>query len=259
MPDLRLQGGPGSRRPENSAAAAARRGGGELPAHWKTRPQAQRRAAENRGRPGNVRRHGGRHPDHVRAGERPAHGSTLFSLLAGAPHAPMGPCDMDTLILLHGLRFIDNFFPSGGFAFSSGLEAAVQDGAVRNAGDLSRYVTDLLWVGLGTREGVAARLGHRTAVTGRLDMAIAADRELDAMKLGKEGRLASRQMGRQMIKAGDDGTAPTVVSRFAGAVADGRTPGHLPVCVGVLLGGRGWGAQETVAAFLYQSATGLLS
>jgi len=166
---------------------------------------------------------------------------------------------MDALILLHGLRFIDNFFPSGGFAFSSGLEAAVQDGAVRNAGDLSRYVTDLLWGGLGTREGVAARLGHHTAVTGRLDMAIAADRELDAMKLGKEGRLASRQMGRQMIKAGDDGTAPTVVSRFAGAVADDRTPGHLPVCVGVLLGGRGWGAQETVAAFLYQSATGLLS
>ena len=167
--------------------------------------------------------------------------------------------DMDALILLHGLRFIDSFFPSGGFAFSSGLEAAVQDGAVRNAEDLSQYVTDLLWGGLGAREGVAARLGHRTAVTGRLDLAIAADRELDAMKLGREGRLASKQMGRQMMKAGDDGTAPAIVSRFARALEDGRTPGHLPVCLGVLLGGRGWGAQATVAAFLYHSATGLLS
>jgi urease accessory protein len=166
---------------------------------------------------------------------------------------------MDALILLHGLRFIDSFFPSGGFAFSSGLEAAVQDGAVRNAEDLSRYVTDLLWGGLGTREGVAARLGHRAAVTDRLDLAISADRELDAMKLGREGRLASRQMGRHMMKTGDDGTAPAVLRRFARAVEEGRTPGHVPVCLGVLLGVRGWGAQETVAAFLYHSVTGLVS
>jgi urease accessory protein len=166
---------------------------------------------------------------------------------------------MDTLILLHGLRFIDSFFPSGGFAFSSGLEAAVQDGAVRKPEDLSRYVTDLLLDGLGGREGVAAHLGHRAAVTGRLDLAISADRELDAMKLGREGRLASRQMGRHMMKAGDDGTAPAVLTRFARAVEGGRTPGHVPVCLGMLLGVRGWGAQETVAALLYHSVTGLVS
>ena len=35
------------------------------------------------------------------------------------------PVRMETLALLHGLRFIDSFFPSGGYAFSSGLEAAV--------------------------------------------------------------------------------------------------------------------------------------
>ena len=40
---------------------------------------------------------------------------------------------MDTLSLLNGLRFVDSFFPSGGYAFSSGLEAAVQGGAIRNA------------------------------------------------------------------------------------------------------------------------------
>jgi urease accessory protein len=37
---------------------------------------------------------------------------------------------MNTLALLNGLRFVDSFFPSGGYAFSSGLEAAVQGGAV---------------------------------------------------------------------------------------------------------------------------------
>ena len=44
---------------------------------------------------------------------------------------------MNTLSLLNGLRFVDSFFPSGGYAFSSGLEASVQGGAVRNAEELS--------------------------------------------------------------------------------------------------------------------------
>ena len=35
---------------------------------------------------------------------------------------------MNTFSLLNGLRFVDSFFPSGGYAFSSGLEAAVQGG-----------------------------------------------------------------------------------------------------------------------------------
>ena len=53
---------------------------------------------------------------------------------------------MNTSSLLKGLRFVDSFFPSGGYAFSSGLEAAVQGGAVRNAEDLSRYVVELLTI-----------------------------------------------------------------------------------------------------------------
>jgi len=166
---------------------------------------------------------------------------------------------MDALALLHGLRLIDSFFPSGGFAFSSGLEAAVQDGAVRDADGLSRYLTDLLQGGLGIREAVAAGLGHRAAVTGKVEVAVAADHELDAMKLGREARLASRQMGRHMLRAVAEEMAPALLHRFAMAVKDGRTPGHLPVCLGVLLGVRGWGRHETVAAFLYHSVTGLVS
>ena len=43
---------------------------------------------------------------------------------------------MNTRSLLTGLRFVDSFFPSGGYAYSSGLEAAVQGGAVKTADDL---------------------------------------------------------------------------------------------------------------------------
>ena len=107
---------------------------------------------------------------------------------------------MKTLSLLQGLRFVDSFFPSGGYAFSSGLEAAVQGGLVRNSEDLSKYVIETLTAGIGEREAVATGLAHDAVISGMVAIAVSADHELDAMKLGREGRMASRQMGRQVIR-----------------------------------------------------------
>ncbi|RKG98703.1 urease accessory protein UreF [Corallococcus praedator] len=48
------------------------------------------------------------------------------------------------------LQLADSGFPTGGFAHSGGLEAAVQQGEVRGAGDVRRFVEALLWqAGLG--------------------------------------------------------------------------------------------------------------
>ena len=167
---------------------------------------------------------------------------------------------MNTLALVQGLRFIDSFFPSGGYAFSSGLEAAVQAGAVRNADDLSRYVADCLRMGLGTSDAVAVALAHRAATEENIHIACDADQELDAMKLCRELRGSSRQMGRQVIR-----TAAAHVSRkfmlhdFAARVESDQSPGHLAVCLGLTLGTFGWTRQSSVAAFLYQSAVGFVS
>jgi urease accessory protein len=111
---------------------------------------------------------------------------------------------MDTVALLNGLRFVDSFFPSGGFAYSSGLEAAVQGGVVKNSDQLVDYVDDLLRGGMARCEASAVCVASRAGATGKLAPAIAADRELDSLKLGREGRHASRQMGRQVIGASAD-------------------------------------------------------
>jgi urease accessory protein len=167
---------------------------------------------------------------------------------------------MNTLALLKGLRFVDSFFPSGGYAFSSGLEAAVQDGAVRNADGLSRYVVESLTTGIGEREGVAVGLAHDAYVSGSMEIAFKADRELDAMKLGRESRNASRQMGRQVIRlaANQQARHPLIEDYFA-AVEDERTPGHLAVSFGLTLAAAGWPKEDSIAAFLYQTATGFVA
>jgi urease accessory protein len=166
---------------------------------------------------------------------------------------------MDTLALLRGIRFIDNFFPSGGYAFSSGLEAAVQGGAIRDADDLAKYVEDLLLNGIGQREAVTVAKAWQAA-SGKLQAVLEVDQELDSMKLDRETRMASSQMGRQVIRIAADqlGCSPILLD-FRAAVEAEQTPGHLAVSLGLTLGATGWGKEQTVAAFLYQTAVGLVS
>jgi len=167
---------------------------------------------------------------------------------------------MNTLSLVQGLRFVDSFFPSGGFAYSSGLEAAVQGGSVRDAADFSRYVEDLLRNGMGRREAVAVALAHEAVSKGTLRIALDADRELDAMKTGRESREASRQMGRQVIRiAAEQADGQSVLRDFLAAVETEMTPGHLAVSLGLVLAAAGWSREDAVAAYLYQAATGLVS
>ncbi len=167
---------------------------------------------------------------------------------------------MDSVALLRGLRFVDSFFPSGGFAFSSGLEAAVQGGLVKSSGDLSRFVVEVLTTGMGEREAVVAGLAHDAFVSGILEIALKADRELEAMKLSRESRTASRQMGRQVIRMAVDqkGRAP-LLDDFLTAVEAGSTPGHMAVSLGLALAAAGWSKEDTIAAFLYQAATGYVA
>ncbi len=167
---------------------------------------------------------------------------------------------METLALINGLRFIDSFFPSGGYAFSSGLEAAVHQGAVTNAEELDGYVRDLLEYSLAGREGVAAGIAHQAAVRDNVAMAIQADIELDAMKSCLQTRAASRQMGRQVMQiAAEQIEGPRILADYWDAVKSCRSPGHMSISMGLTLGAFGWKKREAIAAFLYHTAVGMVS
>ena len=136
----------------------------------------------------------------------------------------------------------------------------MQGGAVRNAEDLSRYVVELLTIGIGERDAVAVGLAHDAYVFGFLEIAFKADRELEAMKLGRESRTASRQMGRQVIRlAADQLASQPLIEDYVAAVEAEQTTGHLAVTVGLTLAAAGWSKEDTIAAFLYQAATGFVA
>ena len=167
---------------------------------------------------------------------------------------------MEAVALLNGLRFVDSFFPSGGYAYSSGLEAAVQGGAVRDADEFREYVDDMLRAGVATREAVAVSAACEAIRKRKLPLALKADAELEAMKIGYESRLASRQMGRQVTRiAVDRDHVHAVLRAFHAELLESRTPGHFPVCLGLTLAANGWSRRDAIAAFLYQTAVGFIS
>lgn len=167
---------------------------------------------------------------------------------------------MNTPALLEGLRFIDTFFPSGGYAFSSGLEAAVQGGAVKSSDQFARYIEDLLRGGMSRREALAAKIANRAGAAGKASAAVEIDRRLDATKLSRESRSASRQMGRQVIRiAAEQIREKPVLREYHDEVESARAPGHLAAAFGLTLGACGWSSEDTVAAFLYQTAVGFVS
>ncbi|MBI4000818.1 MAG: hypothetical protein HY348_03440 [Nitrospira defluvii] len=167
---------------------------------------------------------------------------------------------MNTFSLLNGLRFIDSFFPSGGYAYSSGLEAAVQAKAVRSGDDLFLYVEDMFRQGIAHREAVAVGVAHDALFCNDLQSALSIDHELHAMKLGQESRVASQRMGRQVVKiAVEQPAAHAVVLDFYAAMEADRTPGHFPVALALTLADASWDKAETIAAFCYQTAVGFVS
>lgn len=163
---------------------------------------------------------------------------------------------MKVLQLLNGLRFIDSFFPSGGFAFSSGLEAAVQGGVVGNAASYQEFVTDQLCFGLGTREAVAIGLTWDRAQQGVMLPVVEVDRQVEAMQLSEASRKASRQMGRQVLRVAAEQFQSLLLDDYRASVESGVAPGHLPITMGLTLWTAGWGKQAAIAGFLYQALVG---
>ena len=167
---------------------------------------------------------------------------------------------MDTRLLLQGFRYIDTFFPSGGFAFSSGLETAVQEGNVRTTEDLHRYVVDYFRWGLGTCEAVALAQAYQASRNGDLQGVMQVDATLESMKLCQETRAASRQMGRSLLNhAIHPQDNQGILDEFSTAVDSGRSPGHLAVTFGLLFQRIGWTQEQAIAGFLYQTGIGFVS
>ena len=147
---------------------------------------------------------------------------------------------MDTLALARMMQFGDSMLPTGAFAFSNGLEAAVQTKVVHDAETLRQFTeTALEQAASGDAVGVAwavraarhARDGENDEAMGLLRLT---DNALFVRKLPEESRSMFTRTGKKLAEMGAAVTASPLASRWLELIRAGGTPGTYPVTLAVL-------------------------
>ena len=162
------------------------------------------------------------------------------------------------LQLARVLQFGDSTLPIGGFAFSHGLESAVQKGVVRDAatrGAFARTAVEQAARG----DGVALLHAHAAAAAGDVDALIVIDRRVLARKLSGETRTMSTRMGRKLAALAAQVTGLPWLAAWQAQVDAGTTPGTYPVALAVAFAAQGVDAREAFVVHQYGVAATILS
>ncbi len=165
---------------------------------------------------------------------------------------------------LAALQFADSAFPVGGHAHSHGLEQFVREGLVRDLGEVTAALAEVVAGQVAPVDGVAVAWAWRHLAPDRAPARqvpglARLDRLLLAHKLATEARLASLRTGRRLLQVASGFLDHAGLQAYAAAVAEGRAPGNHAVAFGAVSRAAGLGLEEAVLAFLHSFAVGWLS
>ncbi len=156
-----------------------------------------------------------------------------------------------TTPLLHLLTWLSPAFPTGGFAYSHGLEWAVESNDIRTEPNLTTWLADILHHGAARTDAILLRHAHRAATLPALtqvaELAAAAQpgRERQAETLGQGGAfaLAATVWGAPLLAA----------------LLDAGTPTPYPVAIGALTAAHAVNEDDATLALLHAFTANLVS
>lgn len=156
--------------------------------------------------------------------------------------------------LLLALQHADSQFPSGGFAFSQGLEAASQLVSRLGAFSFAGFLEGQIRHRWAEADRVALMRAHRCG--GDFDALARLDAEVEASTSAEGLRTGSRRNGMALLTTHTRiGTAGADIYRAM--IRDGTAFGHLPVVQGMLWQSLGLDEKTAIAISGYQAAASL--
>ena len=173
--------------------------------------------------------------------------------MAITPRMPLGMTEAAPDAFLRLLSWLSPSFPVGAFAYSHGIETAVDSGLVRSSADLESWIGAIITHGAGFADAVFLCHAWRAAACGDGPSAQRVQACAVAFRGSAEAALESSAQGRAFLTALAAGWPDLAVRSEAGS-----EPAY-PCVVGAAAGLGGIPLPDTVLAFLHAFATNLIS
>jgi urease accessory protein len=156
------------------------------------------------------------------------------------------------------LQFGDSLLPIGSFAFSNGLESAIQEGVVHDVVTLSEFVLTATRRAA-TSDGIALLAAHRAASKADMESVIHADQAVFERKLSEETRTMSVRTGRKLAEVASAAISAPRLDRWLDRIRSGATPGTYPAGLGFVFAELGSPEDDAFAVHQYGIAMTTLS
>jgi len=166
---------------------------------------------------------------------------------------------MPASVLLRLLQLTDSGCPTGGYAFSHGLEGLHALGIVHDAGTVTSFARTHIEETLEGIELPAVWHAWHEAVAGNMAGLVALDALLDALKPVPVHRLAGTRIGRRFLESAVPLVGGEVAGDYRGRLESGATSGHHAVTFGLVSAAADIPASEAVVAFGATSLNGYVA
>ncbi len=165
---------------------------------------------------------------------------------------------MNSLQLIRILQFADSVLPVGAFAFSNGVESAVQAGIVHDAASLQAFTHTVLQQAAVSdgRAVVAACLALRA---GKREVSRACDWALFNRKLNEESRMMVVRMGKKLAELAVATTGDPLTNWWLEQINSQQTPGTYPVTQAIVMTALGISPRDVMVMHQYGVAMTILS
>lgn len=158
------------------------------------------------------------------------------------------------------LQVNDALFPIGGYSHSYGLETYIQKGIVHDEDSAEEFIHKRLEYNFLYNEFLAVRVGWEYAVRGDLTAISRLEEIMEAGKISRETREASRKLGSRFIKTLSALEIPRenrVFEEYREA-RKGKSVHHA-VAYGVFCGAAGITREEALEHFLYAQTSAMVT
>ncbi len=210
-------------------------------------------------RPPALRGEGRGEGDAVAGSVQPAEPPHPNPLPGGQGGSAAGPGVVSAHALTRLLAWLSPGFPIGGFSYSHGIEAAVEQGLVRDRASLIVWLDGILRHGAGRTDGMLFTAVHRAVLAGDETAFAWAVERADVLRASSETALESRAQGQAFLLAIRAAWPLDGLGRWDAVLAGTGRPAAYAVAVALVAALIGVAEGPALAAYLHAFAANLVS